>query len=99
MIKVGTEPSVTASSVEKHLSEVVRGDRMDFSEENLKKFRDLDRLRKVYKLDEATKKPGSQGKKNRQSSSNDLTREVTDLLQDIPEMEAVVLGSMALKGW
>lgn len=94
---------LTASDPSLHLSESVQGTRIDFNDANLRETADIPRLTKIYKLTAGADMLGfgKRGKEPRGSSnvspekqSNGTTEEVDQL----KEMEAVMLGTMALKG-
>jgi EKC/KEOPS complex subunit CGI121/TPRKB len=86
-----------------HLSASVEGDRIDFSNANLKDTADLPRLTKIYKLTPGADTPsaGKRGKRGRDDSSAAPEKKMngmSDPIDQIKEMEAVILGTMALKG-
>ncbi|TID15997.1 Zinc finger CCCH-type protein [Venturia nashicola] len=94
---------LTASDPSIHLSESVEGNRIEFNDANLKETADIPRLIKIYKLTAGTDMPssGKRGKGPRGGSNaapeqhpNGTTEEV----DQVKEMEAVMLGTMALKG-
>lgn len=86
-----------------HLADSVEGTRIDFNNANLKETADLPRLTKIYKLTPGADMPGA-GKRGKgarginnatpEKHTNGTTKEVDQL----KEMEAVILGTMALKG-
>jgi len=82
------DEAVTNESVSKHLGHVVEGTSVVISEggEELGEACDVDRVRKMYKLSDM----GVAGKKG--NMSGDSRRD------EKKEMEAVILGIMALKG-
>ena len=83
-IKVSTNPDVTAKSATEHLTKHVEGQKVDFSNSEIARMRDLPRLRKIYKFD-LPKPAVSAG-----SSSN--------VADDLSSAISFVLGTMALKG-
>ncbi|KAF2090119.1 CGI-121-domain-containing protein [Saccharata proteae CBS 121410] len=93
-IKVSSGPAVTAESVQSHLSTSVEGTSIPFSDESLAKFTDFARIRKIYKLDAAA----SGGKKGKPNGVNGTANGTGSQLSEAKEMEACVLGIMALKG-
>ncbi|KAJ9636245.1 hypothetical protein H2199_007920 [Coniosporium tulheliwenetii] len=104
-VKVGSpdSPNITAESVQKHLTEVVSGTPMRFGEEELERIADVKKIRKTYKLDDGG---GRTGKGNRKGGkkANGVVNGVhgpengLDELDELREVEAVILGIMALKG-
>ncbi|KAH7024273.1 kinase binding protein CGI-121-domain-containing protein [Macrophomina phaseolina] len=104
-VKVSTETAPTsAEQVESHLSESVEGTAIAFTDENLAEFTDLARIRKIYKFDAAL--PSQKGKnppKNKRQTNgvthlSGTTSEEAAPRDDKMEMEACILGIMALKG-
>lgn len=94
---------LTASDPSLHLSESVEGTRIEFNDANLKETADIPRLIKIYKLTPGTDMSGT-GKRGKgarggsnvvpEKQSNGTTEEV----DQVKEMGAVILGTMALKG-
>jgi EKC/KEOPS complex subunit CGI121/TPRKB len=84
------DEGITNETVSEHLGEVVQGSSVPIGElgEELGSFCEVDKVRKVYKLD-----AGKKGKKgavvNGDTGDEKRVRE---------EMESVILGVMALKG-
>lgn len=104
-IKVSTENApVSADQVQSHLSESIEGTAIPFTDSSLADFTDLARIRKIYKLDAAL--PSQKGKnppKNKKQTNgathlNGATSEEAAPRDDKKEMEACILGIMALKG-
>lgn len=94
---------LTASDPSIHLSDSVEGTRIEFNDANLKETADIPRLIKIYKLTPGADRPGAwkRGKEARGGSNvvpgkqlNGTTEEV----DQVKEMEAVIMGTMALKG-
>jgi EKC/KEOPS complex subunit CGI121/TPRKB len=83
------DEAITNESVSKHLDEVVQGTSVLVSEtgEKLGSFCEVDKVRKVYKLD--TGKKGKKGGVVNGDAGGEGERK---------EMESVILGVMALKG-
>jgi len=88
---------------EAHLRSSVEGTVVEFDNRQLRQTADLPQIRKLYKLDApTTSKAGNRkGKKATDSvdgTSTSQTNGVYAELDDVLEMEAVILGIMALKG-
>lgn len=94
-IKVSLTPSITHDSVHEHLSSIIQGTMMEFSDDSLASLTDLARVRKIYKLGDlaATKGGGSLGKKNVST-----TKTGDEERLEISGIEGAVLGAMALRG-
>lgn len=90
------EEAVTAESVSKHLGEVVEGTSLEVGVEGdeLGQFVDLDKVRKVYKLDDAGGK--GKGKKGDEAMINGHGSDGE--IDERKEIEGVVLGIMTVKG-
>lgn len=94
---------LTASDPSIHLSKSVEGTRIEFNDANLKEAADMPRLIKIYKLTPGADMPGA-GKRGKgarggsnvvpEKQSNGTAEEV----DQVKEMEAVIMGTMALKG-
>ena len=85
VVKLSTNTSITTLSVSEHLSTVVKGTAIDNPLEKIAKTSNLDRVRKIYKLnDKAPKK---------QAVARDSKEE-----QECGEIEVLVIGMMALRG-
>lgn len=104
-VKVPTDGvPLSADQVQAHLSASVEGTAVPFTDESLSEFSDLARIRKTYKLDAAL--PSQKGKnppKNKKQSNgvaylNGSTADQSPPADDRKEMEACILGIMALKG-
>jgi hypothetical protein len=83
------------------LASSVDGIRIDFNDTNLRKFADLNRLRKIYKLN--TEHSARDTKKVRTSkeeigNSSQQTNGNQDEIDEFDKLEAVILGIMTLKG-
>jgi EKC/KEOPS complex subunit CGI121/TPRKB len=94
---------LTARDPSSHLSDSVQGTRVEFSDANLKETADLPRLIKIYKLTPGADMPGAgkRGKGARGVSNTASEKQSNGTMEDvdrIKEMEAVILGTMALKG-
>ncbi|EOD46590.1 hypothetical protein UCRNP2_6691 [Neofusicoccum parvum UCRNP2] len=104
-IKVSTESApVSVDAVQSHLSESVEGTALPFTDASLAEFTDLARIRKIYKLDAAlpSQKGKNPSKKNKQANGvthlNGAATDEPPPRDDKQEMEACILGIMALKG-
>lgn len=76
---------------------------MEFNDEHLKQTAELAQIRKLYKLDapDPSKAGKTKSKKGTDADDNTpsaRTNGVHKELDDVREMEAVILGIMALKG-
>jgi EKC/KEOPS complex subunit CGI121/TPRKB len=86
-----------------HLKTNVEGTPVQFDDESLKQISDLQQIRKLYKLDAPVPSKAHKGKpkkvaENSEDAAASQTNGVHALLDDVAEMEAVILGIMALKG-
>ncbi|CAL8582880.1 hypothetical protein XPA_008521 [Xanthoria parietina] len=91
-IKLSTTPSVTATTVQQHLSDSIEGQSVLFSDVEIAKFTDIGKVRKAYKLSDTRKKTGGgsgKGLENPYSCSGEAERS---------GLEGMVLGLMALRG-
>ncbi|KAF2419003.1 CGI-121-domain-containing protein [Tothia fuscella] len=95
-IKVLNAPNsaVTRLDPASHLGSCVEGNRIEFSDENLKHSADLPRIRKIYKLNSSDNSKS----KGKSAKSESTTNGVHNEAHELKEMEAVILGIMALKG-
>ena len=93
-IKVATSPSTTEEGIKNHLTEVIDGTPLDFTDENLIGLADLARIKKVYKLN-ADIKGGSKVSKGVVTTDNVAKGEAT---AQRAQIEAWVLAAMALRG-
>ncbi|CAF9918596.1 MAG: hypothetical protein HETSPECPRED_003809 [Heterodermia speciosa] len=91
VVKISTNPSITASSISQHLSATIEGTAIEFSKDNISKFTDIKKVKKIYKIGNKT---DVQERKNRGSEKGTVVGE----LDDKKEMEVVILGMMALRG-
>jgi EKC/KEOPS complex subunit CGI121/TPRKB len=82
----GSELSTAASNVSKHLLDAVDGNVVDFTNDNIAVMSDLLRIKKIYKLPVDSK-----------PTSTRLNGSTPDQDQ-IQQMEAMILGTMAVKG-
>ncbi|OCK83396.1 CGI-121-domain-containing protein [Lepidopterella palustris CBS 459.81] len=92
---------LSIESVQSHLTRVVQGTQMVFSDETLLGLTDLERLRKVYKLDSGKVGGGGAGKKGRNGKEESVVNGMNGFEDEVDgrlEMESVILGIMALKG-
>jgi EKC/KEOPS complex subunit CGI121/TPRKB len=98
-IKVSNIPNAPADLPEPstHLGGAVEGTRIDFCDASLKGTADLTRLRKIYKLN-AGNRPSGTGKKGKTEKHLEQSNGVHEEIDEYKEMEAVILGVMALKG-
>ena len=103
-VKFGLSDAVTNESVARHLGDSVQGESVLVSEEGeeLCEFVDVDRVRKVYKLDSGGGGGGGGGKgggkKGKGKGTEAATLNGTGGVDERKEMEAVVLGMMTIKG-
>jgi EKC/KEOPS complex subunit CGI121/TPRKB len=88
---------------ETHLKSAVEGTLTDFNDHTLKESADFPQIRKLYKLDAPV--PSKAGKhrlrKGVVSSENAIRNQTNGVhteIDNVQEMEAVILGIMALKG-
>jgi EKC/KEOPS complex subunit CGI121/TPRKB len=91
-IKVAVAGNPTAESVQKHLEASVDGTPVALQDEVLSGFTDLAKVRKIYKLESGA--PG--GKKGKAGETGMALN--GNAAEERREMEAVVVGSMALRG-
>ncbi|KAL8797060.1 MAG: hypothetical protein Q9195_000831 [Heterodermia aff. obscurata] len=73
------------------MRESIEGTAIEFSKDNVSKFTDVKKVKKIYKIDN---KMDVQERKNRGSEKV----KVMGQLDDREEMEVIVLGMMALRG-
>jgi hypothetical protein len=100
---IGSTNMLTCHNPSSHLFESVEGTRIEFNDANLQETADLPRLTKIYKLTPGADMPGAgkRGKGPRAGSSAAPQKQTNgsgEEVDQIKEMEAVVLGTMALKG-
>jgi EKC/KEOPS complex subunit CGI121/TPRKB len=100
---IDTTNTLTYPDPSSHLSASVEGTRIEFNDATLKDIADLPRLTKIYKLTPGADMPGAgkRGKGGRSGSSVAPEKQMNGTSEDvdqIKEMEAVILGTMALKG-
>lgn len=84
----GTEEG---EAIQRHLDEVVEGEKVVFGDEELREMVDMGRVRKVYKLNSGG--GGGGGKKGVNGVVNGKTE-----VDERRELEVLVLGAMALRG-
>ncbi|OJD36723.1 protein cgi121 [Diplodia corticola] len=105
-IKVPTDGRpLSANQVEAHLSASVEGTAVPFTDDTLSEFSDLPRIRKIYKLDAALPSQKGRNPPKKRKQPNGLAHlngsaadEAPAPSDDRKEMEACILGIMALKG-
>jgi EKC/KEOPS complex subunit CGI121/TPRKB len=105
-VKVTNVPDAIPAQLDPatHLDESVQGKRIEFSDGSLRAVADIARVRKIYKLNSSNKSAGGGSKRgkggNTGGSASDAsqTNGVQNEVDELKEMEAVILGIMALKG-
>lgn len=100
---IDTTNMLTAADPSIHLSESVEGTRIEFDDTNLKETADLPRLTKIYKLTAGADMPGAGKRRSGPRVGSNVAPEkqsngTTEEVDRVKEMEAVMLGTMALKG-
>ncbi|KAL9613127.1 MAG: hypothetical protein Q9167_002292 [Letrouitia subvulpina] len=96
-VKISTNPSITHSSVSSHLSSCIEGTSIPFRDSNIRTLTDLDKVKKIYKLAGAAK--STSGKSTTKGMADKVNQELDkDDEGQWQELEAIILGSMALKG-
>ncbi|KIW30785.1 uncharacterized protein PV07_02486 [Cladophialophora immunda] len=93
VLKVATTPEVTIDSVTQHLSTHIQGQATAFDDAIFRKVADIDRIRKIYKLNSATS--GGRSAKSVNGISGASSSEVVD---ETKNLEVQILGLMALRG-
>jgi EKC/KEOPS complex subunit CGI121/TPRKB len=89
VIKVSTPSApLTGEQIQEHLTKVIEGTQIPFSDDELRQMTDLARMRKIYKLNNAG--GGAKNAVNGVSSVN--------AVDESKELEILVLGCMALRG-
>lgn len=97
VIKVGTAPEITHESVEQHLNTVIEGRAVEFSDEELQRTVDIDKVRKIYKLNST----GDKGKKSKAQSVGDGidgAHGENEGNSETKALEVAILGMIALRG-
>jgi EKC/KEOPS complex subunit CGI121/TPRKB len=90
IIKVSTPTSpFTSVQVQEHLSKVIEGTQIPFSDDEIGQMTDLARVRKIYKFNAA----GGGKKANVVNGVDGKSEE-----EERKELEVLVLGTMALRG-
>lgn len=89
VIKVATSSEVTFDSVQEHLNAEIEGSSVAFDDDTLQLMSDTLRIRKVYKLN-----TNAGGGRTKVETANGI--DVPELVRK--ELEASVLGTMALRG-
>lgn len=84
VVKVSVKTDITHNSVAEHLKEVIDGTPASFDDETIFSFSDIERIRKVYKINT----PKSKAPEYANGSFDDGKKET----------EVAVLGSIALRG-
>lgn len=84
MVKVASSPVVTLDTVQAHLSQNVKGEEAELTDDALRDVSDIARIRKVYKNAAPAQKKAANGVHS--STSN------------LGHLEVQILGSMALRG-
>ncbi|KAL8934578.1 MAG: hypothetical protein Q9216_005840 [Gyalolechia sp. 2 TL-2023] len=103
-VKLSTAPSVDATAIEQHLSESIQGNALPFEEPEIAKLTDIPKIRKIYKLTDAgqghNKGTGKRGKGGAERNEGAKVTENGEQGQMAKrkELEAMVLGLMALRG-
>jgi EKC/KEOPS complex subunit CGI121/TPRKB len=92
VIKVSIDPSITHDSVEAHLKEVMKGSSLPFEDSSFGDISDLTKIAKAYKLSQIQQ---PKGKSNSKAVANRDRRSDPDEQHDL---EASVVGLMALRG-
>ncbi|MCJ1244646.1 hypothetical protein MMC30_001845 [Trapelia coarctata] len=82
IVKLGFSPDTTAETIAKHLESAVEGTWAEFDDSSLTEISDILKIKKIYKLQDFT----DRGQKP----------EIGEV--DKSEMEAMILGLMALRG-
>ena len=88
---MATSASITADSVQEHLSRIIDGTALMFSDENIKGSTDMDRIRKVYGLKGLTPDAKLVYPEAELGSSDGERR-------GLSELEQHVLSAMSLRG-
>lgn len=86
------DSTLSASSIQTHLSAAIQGEQVPFSDASFAQMTDLNRLRKLYKLNSGAGSGGG-GKKGGRNVKG-IEKEV----EDRKELEVLCLGCMALRG-
>lgn len=96
-------PDVQQFNPRTHLTSTVEGTLLPFDDQHLQQNADLSQIRKLYKLDVPV--PSKAGKNKSKKSTAGVepsleprTNGVHSELDNIREMEAIIMGIMALKG-
>lgn len=100
---IDTTETLASADPSSHLSASIDGTRIEFNNTRLEETADLSRLIKIYKLTPGADLPGigKRGKGGRGGNSaapEKLLNGTSEEVNQIKEMEAVILGTMALKG-
>ncbi|KAL8960576.1 MAG: hypothetical protein Q9193_002742 [Seirophora villosa] len=103
-IKVSRTPSVTAATVQQHLSDSIEGNPLPFEEPRISMFTDIAKVRKTYKLIDLGSskvragKKGGAGKREVREDTKLANGDSGDEEVKRKELEIMVLGLMALRG-
>ncbi|KAG9233543.1 kinase binding protein CGI-121-domain-containing protein [Amylocarpus encephaloides] len=93
LIKITTDPSLSASDIASHLTTSIEGEALPFTDESIENVTDLARVRKIYKLNAGGGAKGKGGKGGKGGVNN-----VTSRVDERKELEVAVLGAIALRG-
>ena len=88
------KPAITRESVQQHLSAVVEGTPVEFSDHVLRAMTDLARVKKAYKLNSVAGSGSGSGKGGKAAPA-DVQEAAAD---DFKQIEVAMLGAMALRG-
>jgi EKC/KEOPS complex subunit CGI121/TPRKB len=97
VVKVGSksgEDEVNLEDVRTFLGENVEGEEVEFTDADIRKVSDIDRIRKIYKISSGS----SVSRKVHGSSSEGPQNGGEGLDQDIKYLETQILGAIALRG-
>ncbi|KAL2042118.1 hypothetical protein N7G274_005306 [Stereocaulon virgatum] len=102
VIKLSTDPGITALTVSEHLSTSIQGTQVDFNDATLTNMADIAKVRKLYKLG-GVEEDGSKGKRRRKDGTEEGSglidgASIKDSERVRKELEVAILGLMALKG-
>ena len=82
--------------VSQHLGKAIEGESVAFGDEQLRNVTDLSKVKKIYKLNAPASGKGPQRKKGQQEPVPEKL--LTDVVDERREIEAIVLGMIALRG-
>lgn len=95
VIKLSTSPAVTQETVKAHMEANFQGECVPFCDENLRAMTDLQRVRKIYKLNAPVPNASRRIEVHSDNSMNVRTEDEAAIGK---ELEMSILGSMALRG-